>query len=204
MNTISISGSHPQCPSHVRTSSQDELITEHLSLVRSIAVSVLKSIPAHVDRDDLIQAGMKGLIQAASKYTPGRGTTFPTYASHRIRGAILDSLRQLDPASRDLRTLSRKAQVTREQIRVKLEREPSDEEIRVYLTRLMIIMRPRRSASQNLSGPVIAKSRSGQLMPSRPSSSVDCSCWRAIAALTSEMNWLRCCIAFKHRGQSAR
>ena len=56
----------------------------------------------HVDLDDLVHAGILGLFDAATKYNPDKKVAFSSYAKHRIKGAILDSLRQLDWASRDL------------------------------------------------------------------------------------------------------
>ena len=74
-----------------------------LHLVKATASSIRKSLPVHADYDDLVQAGIVGLIDAANKYDADKQNSFPTYAKHRIRGAILDNLRKLDWASRDMR-----------------------------------------------------------------------------------------------------
>src|SRR6516164_10981210 len=92
----------------MRTTSQDrdkrdEVILEHLPLVKAIAVRVHENLPVHVDLDDLVHAGILGLFDAANKYNPEKQVVFSSYAKHRIKGAILDSLRQLDWASRDIR-----------------------------------------------------------------------------------------------------
>ena len=80
---------------------RDQMITEHLPLVRAIAMRMHGNLPVQVDLDDLIHAGVLGLFDAVNQYDPNKSVAFARYAKHRIRGAILDSLRQLDWASRD-------------------------------------------------------------------------------------------------------
>jgi RNA polymerase sigma factor FliA len=82
---------------------RDDLVLEHLGLVRAIAISVHQNLPVNVDLDDLVQAGVIGLFDAANKFDAGRQQVFSLYAKHRIRGAILDSRLELDWASRDMR-----------------------------------------------------------------------------------------------------
>ena len=82
---------------------RDQIVLEHLPLVRAIAVRVHANLPVHVDLDDLVHSGVLGLFDAANKYNTDKQVAFSSYAKHRIRGAILDSLRQLDWASRDMR-----------------------------------------------------------------------------------------------------
>ena len=108
---------------------RDQLITQHLSVVTAIAASIQRSLPVHVDIDDLIHAGVMGLIDAASKYRQDKEVAFTTYAKYRIRGAILDSLRQLDWASRDLRKRYKQMEVVTRDLTTKLEREPTTHEI---------------------------------------------------------------------------
>ena len=86
-----------------KTAKRDRIVLEHLPLVKAIAVRVHENLPVHVDLDDLVHAGILGLFDAASKFNPDKQVVFSSYAKHRIKGAILDSLRQLDWASRDLR-----------------------------------------------------------------------------------------------------
>src|SRR3712207_3571092 len=86
-----------------KLSRRDRVVLEHLPLVKAIAVRVHENLPVHVDLDDLVHAGVLGLFDAANKYNPDKQVAFSSYAKHRIKGAILDSLRQLDWASRDLR-----------------------------------------------------------------------------------------------------
>ena len=82
---------------------RDRIVLDHLPLVKAIAIRVHENLPVHVDLDDLIHAGVLGLFDAVAKYDASKNVAFQSYAKHRIKGAILDSLRQLDWASRDLR-----------------------------------------------------------------------------------------------------
>jgi RNA polymerase sigma factor for flagellar operon FliA len=113
--------------------SRDELITEHLYLVNSIAAHVQKSLAVHVELDDLIHSGMMGLFDAATKYTADKEVAFSAYAKHRIRGAILDGLRQLDWASRDLRKRYKQVEAKRKELAETLKREATDAELAAAL-----------------------------------------------------------------------
>ncbi len=108
---------------------RDELITAHLHLVTAIAAHVQSSIPVHIELDDLIHAGTMGLFEAATKYREDKEVTFPTYAKHRIRGAILDGLRQQDWASRDLRKRYKQMEATTIELTTKLGHAPTEKEI---------------------------------------------------------------------------
>jgi len=74
----------------------DELVLSHAELVKRIAFHLVSRMPPSVEVDDLIQAGMIGLLDAARHYSPGRGASFETYAGIRIRGAMLDEVRRAD------------------------------------------------------------------------------------------------------------
>src|SRR6185437_2769167 len=108
---------------------RDRLILEHLPLVKAIAGHVQKSIPVHTELDDLVHAGTMGLFDAATKYREDREVSFAIYAKHRIRGAILDSLRQMDWASRDLRKRQKQMDSITRELTVKLGRTPTEPEI---------------------------------------------------------------------------
>lgn len=112
---------------------RDELITEHLYLVNSIAAHVQKSLAVHVELDDLVHSGMMGLFDAATKYTADKEVAFGAYAKHRIRGAILDGLRQLDWASRDLRKRYKQVEAKRKELSETLGREATDAEVAAAL-----------------------------------------------------------------------
>src|SRR5438270_10855004 len=89
--------------SKVAREKRDQIVLDHLPLVKAIAIRVHEHLPAHVDLDDLIHAGAMGLFDAVAKYDGEKNVAFHTYAKHRIKGAILDSLRQAHWASRDRR-----------------------------------------------------------------------------------------------------
>src|ERR1700720_2814316 len=91
----------------------DRGVLEPLPLVKAIAIRVHENLPVHVDVDDLVHAGILGLFDAASKFNPEKQVAFSSYAKHRIKGAILDSLRQLDWASRDLRRRPKQVEAAR-------------------------------------------------------------------------------------------
>jgi RNA polymerase sigma factor for flagellar operon FliA len=82
---------------------RDAFILAYLPLTKTIAIQLHANLPMHLDVDDMEHAGVLGLIDAANKFDPDKQVPFSSYAKHRIRGAILDSLRQLDWASRDVR-----------------------------------------------------------------------------------------------------
>ena len=108
---------------------RDELIIEHLHLVTAIASHVQKSISVHTELDDLIHAGMMGLFEAATKYRDEKEVAFPVYAKHRIRGAILDSLRSLDWASRSARKQYKEMEKVTRDLTAALQRTPTQAEI---------------------------------------------------------------------------
>lgn len=87
--------------------SAEELIRQHGDLVRRIAYHLCAKLPPSVEVDDLIQAGMIGLLEAANQFKSGRGATFETYAGIRIRGAMLDSLRRMDWTPRSVHRRAR-------------------------------------------------------------------------------------------------
>ncbi len=112
-----------------KLSQRNQVILEHLPLVRVIAVRVHSNLPVHVELDDLVHAGVLGLIDAATKYNPGKEVAFSSYAKHRIKGAMLDSLRQLDWASRDLRRRQKQAEQATHELTLALNRVPTEEEV---------------------------------------------------------------------------
>src|SRR5438132_3998264 len=113
----------------VQKSLRDRIVLDHLALVRAIAVRVHENLPVHVDLDDLVHAGILGLFDAATKYDPEKKVIFHSYAKHRIKGAILDSLRQLDWASRDLRRRHKQVEAATRDLSAKFERPPTEAEI---------------------------------------------------------------------------
>ena len=98
-------------------------------MVKRVAFKMREHLPAHVEVDDLIGNGVLGLMDAIGKFDPSKPARLETYARHRIRGAILDSLRGADPASRDLRRMNSKVQRLYCEMESKLGRSVGDEEI---------------------------------------------------------------------------
>ena len=93
-----------------------ELVLKHLNLVRRIANQMVRRMPSNVDAQDLIQTGMLGLLEAATRYECRRDASFATYAKRRIRGAMIDSLRRCDWGTRQLRRRLRDIDDARQRI----------------------------------------------------------------------------------------
>lgn len=108
---------------------RDSLINETLPLIKHIAHRVATRLPSNIELQDLINAGVLGLLDAIDKFDPERNVKFKTYAEVRIRGAILDSLRNLDWAPRSLRKKSRDLERTYAELSQKLGRPATDEEM---------------------------------------------------------------------------
>ena len=108
---------------------RDRVVLEHLPLVKAIAIRVHENLPVHVDLDDLVHAGILGLFDAASKFNPEKQVAFSSYAKHRIKGAILDSLRQLDWASRDMRRRHKQVEAATRELAATLQRNPTEAEV---------------------------------------------------------------------------
>jgi RNA polymerase sigma factor for flagellar operon FliA len=108
---------------------RDELIVEHLPTVRFIARRIHEGLPEHVLIEDLFSAGAVGLMDAAKRFDPSKGVKFSTFAQLRIRGAILDSLRVLDWAPRELRRKGRAVKQTVGDLTARFQRAPSEAEI---------------------------------------------------------------------------
>jgi RNA polymerase sigma factor for flagellar operon FliA len=98
----------------VLTGEQERVLLEHLPIVRFLARRIHERLPQHVDIEDLVSAGVVGLMDAFTKFDPAKKVQFRSYAQFRIRGAILDSLRTLDWSPRELR---RKGRAVEEAIR---------------------------------------------------------------------------------------
>ncbi len=111
----------------------DALVMRHAELVKRIAYHLAGRLPPSVEVDDLIQAGMLGLLEAAAHFTAGRGASFETYAGIRIRGAMIDALRKLDWAPRSVHRKSREVANAIREIESELGREARDSEIAAHM-----------------------------------------------------------------------
>lgn len=108
---------------------RNRLLVEELPQVRYIARHIHDRLPQHVSLEDLVHAGVLGLIDALQKYDASKNVQFKTYAKFRIRGAILDSLRELDWSPRDLRRKSRKLEEVTAKLTAELGRSATEQEI---------------------------------------------------------------------------
>ena len=107
----------------------DALVTQHAELVKRIAYHLAGRLPPSVDVADLIQAGMLGLLEAASNYAANRGASFETYAGIRIRGSMIDALRKLDWAPRSVHRKARAVAAAMRAIETETGRDARDGEI---------------------------------------------------------------------------
>jgi len=108
---------------------RDNLIVEHLPQIKYIAHRIAAKLPPQVELNDLISAGVLGLLDALDKFDPSRQVKFKTYAELRIKGAILDSLRSLDWAPRSLRKKSKELERAQKELEQRLGRPAGEKEL---------------------------------------------------------------------------
>lgn len=114
-------------------SEQDRLVEQHAPLVKRIAYHMLARLPASVQVDDLIQAGLIGLLEAARKFDHGKGASFETYAGIRIRGAMLDDVRKGDWVPRSVHRNSRLVSGAIRVVEAREGRDAKDHEVAAEL-----------------------------------------------------------------------
>jgi len=112
---------------------QSELLTQYMPLVRRQALTLQVRLPASIELDDLIQAGMVGLLEALGRFDATQGATFATFASQRIRGAMMDELRTRDWLPRSVRRSARAVDNAVRQLEQQLGRAPEENEIAHHL-----------------------------------------------------------------------
>ena len=115
--------------SHFESAYEEHLLLEQLPQVRYIARRIHDRLPSHIQLDDLVQAGILGLIGALHKYDPSKNVELRTYAKYRIQGAILDSLRDLDWSPRPLRKKARQLEQAHQRLRARLGRPATEPEL---------------------------------------------------------------------------
>jgi RNA polymerase sigma factor for flagellar operon FliA len=108
---------------------REKLILDHLPLVKYVLSRVAAHLPSHIDRDDLLEAGTLGLIDAADRFDPGRKVRFHTYAMPRIHGAMLDLLRSADWLPRVVRSALRRVARISAELEQQVSRPPTSAEI---------------------------------------------------------------------------
>ena len=113
----------------VQRASANDVITRHSDLVRRIAHHLAARLPASVEVDDLVQAGMIGLIEASRSYDADQGASFETYASIRIRGAMIDEVRRGDWVPRSVHRRARQAAASVREIEQRTGRAASPTEV---------------------------------------------------------------------------
>jgi RNA polymerase sigma factor for flagellar operon FliA len=112
---------------------RQELLTEQLALVHFVAGQVARGLGVDLEFDELVSAGTIGLINALEHFEPERGLAFSTFATPRIRGAILDELRRQDHVPRSVRRKARAISTAREELARTIEGPPSDKAVAEHL-----------------------------------------------------------------------
>lgn len=112
---------------------KEQLILEHIILVRRIANKLAAYLPQHISRDDLTSNGIFGLLEAVNRYDAQLGVPFPAYAAKRIKGAIIDAMRREDWVPADLRRKAKLVEKAYSDLENSLERSATDEEVALYL-----------------------------------------------------------------------
>ncbi len=107
----------------------DDLVSKHAALVKRIAFHLMSRLPPSVQADDLIQAGMIGLLEASRNYDASQGASFETYAGIRIRGAMLDEIRRTDWTPRSVHRKARQVAEAVRQIENEFGRDARDVEV---------------------------------------------------------------------------
>jgi len=115
--------------SGLNSAEREQLLVEQLPQVKYIAKRIHDRLPPHVLLEDLIHAGILGLIEAVQRYDPARHVELKSYAKHRIHGAILDSLRDLDWSPRPLRRKARRIEEAQQRLRARLGYSPSESQL---------------------------------------------------------------------------
>ena len=113
---------------------RDKLVIEHVALVKRIANHIMNRLPSNIQKDDLIQAGMLGLLEASKNYDPSQGASFETYASIRIRGAILDEVRGTDWTPRSVTRKIREVSQAVHEVENVLGRDPTNSEVAEHMS----------------------------------------------------------------------
>ena len=98
------------------SAAEEDMVLQHLPLVRTVVGRLAMNLPSHVDQDDLYSSGLVGLLNAVRKFDPNGGSSFEAYARVRIRGAVFDELRRLDWVPRSVHDKARKVQAAIQKI----------------------------------------------------------------------------------------
>ncbi len=116
-----------------RNQPTDDQVNQHLAFVRRVVARMARRLPSHVQLDDLMGAGVVGLLEALDRYDSSRASDFHTFAEFRVKGAILDELRRRDIMARDARLAAKRFERAIEELTQRLGRAPEEEEIAAAL-----------------------------------------------------------------------
>ena len=114
---------------HQDERAREQLVVAYAPLVKWVAARMRSALPGHVDEADLISYGLEGLVTALERFDPKREVKFETFAASRIKGAIIDELRQLDWVPRSVRSRARDVERTSMELEHRLKRAPTEEEL---------------------------------------------------------------------------
>ncbi len=142
--------SHPT-PTPAGHDAADRLVTDNLGLVQHAVNQVATRYPQHVDREELWNAGAYGLVDASRRYDPDQGIPFARYAMIRIRGAIIDSTRSRDWATRATRRSIREVREAAEELQARLGATPDDEAVAAHAGLTLEQLREVRASAVNAS-----------------------------------------------------
>jgi RNA polymerase sigma factor for flagellar operon FliA len=122
------------CASGQDKEERDRILLEQLPQVRYLARRIHERLPRHVPLEDMIHAGVIGLMDALNKFDRSKRVQFGSYAKFRIRGAILDSLREMDWGPRELRRKARRVEEAQRKLSLNLSRAPTEVEVAAELS----------------------------------------------------------------------
>ncbi len=130
---------------------RDAVIEEFLPTIRFHAGRIKKRVPPHIEMDDLVSSGVVGLLDALDRFDPSRGIKFSTYADFRIRGTMLDYLRQMDWFPRSMRQTSNRLQAAYSRLEAVLGHPPGDDEVARHLGITVVELRKQLASLSGLS-----------------------------------------------------
>lgn len=111
------------------SSAENELVEQHIGLVKTVVGRLAMALPPHVDIEDLQSAGLVGLLHAVRRFNPHGGASFETYARVRIRGAVLDELRRMDWVPRSVHEKARRVQDAMQRLEQEHGSVPTEEDV---------------------------------------------------------------------------
>jgi len=169
---------------------REQAILDRMRQVRLLAFRAHKRCRPEVDLDDLVSAGTVGLIEAIDRFDPGRNLQLNTFAEHRIRGAILDYLRRLDPMPRAVRHFQRQRDEAEARLEFRLKRQPSETELASELgctvkhyRKLTLVVHA--ASLLSLDAPAKDTARPFQVAAPEPGETDDCSAVQRLEAAIS-------------------